>query len=203
MQIVTFGRFLSFIAVIGATVTLFSAPGVPSPANRALSALPSPAELSGFAIIKSKPSKYSAKLWASRKSDGMALKMTVIAAPTLTEAQAICDRLTFPPGGHMPQSSPSGRKIGQQVWQSRYAGDRPTDGAFMLVTRDGTSIVVIRIAMPIDKNAKGYAVPRRLQTSHLTLAEDLAISRLTKLKAMKLTSGGPVAQAAPATAKVR
>lgn len=203
MQIVTFGRFAYYLmvsAVLGATVTQL-AQGGPPPSNRTVSFLPSPTELSGFNFLKTKPAEYSAELWASRKSDGMALKMTVIAAPTLTEAQAICDRVTFPPRGRMPQSAPSGRKIGQQVWQSHYEGDRPTDGAFMLVTRDGTSIVVIRIAMPIGKNAKGFAVPRRFQTSHLTLAEDLAIGRLTKLKAMKLTSGGPVVQAAPTTAR--
>ena len=194
---------LIFCAVILATFFFLTrredSQALAAPISDVASALASSAELPDFKEYELKAEPKGKYVWANRKADGMRLRITVVALPSAAEAQKICDTLTYPPGGRMPETSPSGRIIGQKVWMSQYPKGKQPEDAFTLVVLDGRTVTVIQMLLQIGKDQRGFAVSRKFAPADLTFAETMAIGRVTKLAAMGLTSGGPAVQ--PGNAK--
>lgn len=163
-------------------------------------ALPTKAELPTFADYQTGSRITTQTLTAQtftaeRRRDSMKLQISVGVYNSKEEAEEQSFPLTHGVNGRLKEGSPSGRKIGQQVWQSNYGADSPRSG-FILVAHDGRSNILVKLRhrVPLDKEGEpirdksGEIVWRRFTKTDLNFAEKQAIIVLNKLTKMGYTS---------------
>jgi hypothetical protein len=125
---------------------------------------------------------------AHRVRDDLYVTVQVCVMPDETAALEWAKGITYPPGGRMPRGCPSGRKIGQEVWQSRYRNGGPPRGSFGLITRDGRSVVMVDLMYTVKAVRGGAPVQRVFSREDLLMTERLALGCLNRLTQMGYTS---------------
>jgi hypothetical protein len=154
--------------------------------------LPTPAELPGFSearISRLPPPQTVAWLFIKRNADEMRLTVEITSASTPKKTKELSRDLISPPGGIMPEGSPSKRKIGQKVWQSRYTQGGPPRGTFTLIAWDGRSIVRVQMMHLVRRlDNSGNPLVQVFSQNDLRFAEDLALQTLERLTVAGLTS---------------
>lgn len=160
-------------------------------------ALPTKEELPEFSNYQVFSGAKGKSAEAKRRADEARLRVSVLIASSEAEAQQWTHMtVTNSANAGMLKSAPSGRKIGQEVWQSKYSKGQPF-GSFTLVARDGLSIVIVELMLKIDKGSRGQAMQRPIQTADLNLVENHALKCLDKLTAMGYTSRSATSRAKP------
>jgi hypothetical protein len=125
---------------------------------------------------------------ATRKRDGLHLFLEVFAAANDEQAEKWLksrhEGNTIP---YLPRS-PSGRKIGQAVWQSQQEDGGPLRGSFDLLARDGRSIVKVQLMHRVLHDPFGNPIHQVFSVMDLRMAERLAVDILDRLTEKGYTS---------------
>lgn len=160
-----------------------------TPASAAEAALPSPDELPGFANGKTRSgAKGSKRVRARRNSDAAQIDITTVVASNAEEAHKLVLMAMSSNSNGLLSDAPSGRKIGEECWRSRYQPGKPPTGGFELIARDGRSVVIATITLQVDKSKSGAAIQRPLKVQDLQLVERQVVNCLSKLTATGYTS---------------
>jgi hypothetical protein len=126
---------------------------------------------------------------AQKPKIGFSVSISLSVAESEAAARDWSLRLTRTPGGKMPVGSPSGRKIGQEVWRSWYPKGEVPQGMFQLLARDGRSVVLVQLMYTVlQTDIHNRPLHRIFTAADLRFAENQAIACLNRLTQMGYTS---------------
>jgi hypothetical protein len=128
-----------------------------------------------------------ADLSAVRKRDGLRLFLEVFVGANDEQARKWLKSRHQQPVPYL-RGSPSGRKIGQEVWQSQYEGGGPPRGGFELLTHDGRSIVRVQLTHTVLTDPFGNPYEPVFPVMDLRMAERMAVDILDRLTEKGYTS---------------